>query len=70
MLSELFGQSGGFWSFVINKRRNDVDIPSTMSWKNVTASICNEVSSLFESFFEYIYQTSSKNLDLGKVYRS
>ena len=36
-----------------------------MSWKNITVSNGNEVSSLFASFFENIYKTPSENIDLG-----
>lgn len=38
-----------------NKRRKEVDIPSTIEWNNITASNGTDVSNLFASFFESIY---------------
>ncbi|XP_049306113.1 uncharacterized protein LOC115066450 [Bactrocera dorsalis] len=44
-----------FWEFIKSRRRNNMDIPSTVSWKDSVATTGGEVSNLFASFFGSIY---------------
>lgn len=38
-----------------NKRRNNSEIPSTMTWNNLSAVTGNDISNLFASYFESAY---------------
>ncbi|XP_053597678.1 uncharacterized protein LOC128668543 [Microplitis demolitor] len=44
-----------FWKIINNKRRSHSDIPSTMTWDNLSAITGAEIINLFAPYFESVY---------------